>query len=100
MNSVKSDKKICTDTLKLIADYWTLRIIEALSNQPLRFCELQREVGNVNPVTLTSKLHKLEQSKLITRNEGTDNKLSVSYSLTAKGNKALPIIIAINKFTT
>jgi DNA-binding HxlR family transcriptional regulator len=86
-------------SLKLLGDFWTLRLIDALKDGELRFCQLQRSAENVNPVTLTNKLKKLEQSKLIIRKELSSNQMAVSYQLTDTGRAALPIIRAIEDFT-
>lgn len=88
----------CSDSLKLIGDYWTLRIIDVLREGEQRFCQLQREVDNLNPATLTDRLKTLETLRLISRSEETQSKISVTYSLTSRGKEVLPIINAINKF--
>ena len=88
------------DALKLIADYWVLRIIEELNraDAPLRFCALQRLLGDVSPVTLTARLRVLDERELVARAEGTEGKASVSYSLTERGTAVLPVIQAISHF--
>lgn len=88
----------CTESLKLLADYWTLRIIESLASGQLRYCEIQRAVGNVNPRTLTKKLARLEEADLIKRFEEAEQ-IAVRYQLTALGKKALPVFTAIETFS-
>jgi DNA-binding HxlR family transcriptional regulator len=91
---------ICLDSVKLLGDHWTLRIIDALKNgDELRYCQIQRDVAGINPVTLANRLKKLEQSKLIERQHETQDKLSVSYRLTSTGQHTLPVIEAINQFS-
>ncbi|MBA3733178.1 helix-turn-helix transcriptional regulator [Patescibacteria group bacterium] len=98
MKVVSNNKtELCVKSLKLMGDFWTLRIIDALKVGDTRFCELQRAVGNVNPVTLTNRLQKLENSKLIKRKALLDN-ISVIYSLTQLGKESLPILQALNSF--
>lgn len=94
-----SPDDVCADSLKLLGDYWTLRIIDALHDQELRYCELQRAVDNLNPVTLTAKLKKLETSQLVRRTEESVDKISVTYSLTGVGLSVLPVIRAIKYFS-
>lgn len=89
----------CTATLKLFGDFWTLRIIETLQLGTLRYCEVQRALENVNPVTLTNRLQKLERVGLVARTEEVVDKISVSYSLTSRGKEALPILTALNAFS-
>ncbi|MEO5535750.1 MAG: helix-turn-helix domain-containing protein [Pseudolysinimonas sp.] len=91
----------CGDAaLKLVADYWVLRIIEELyiADSPLRFAALQRALGDVSPVTLTARLRKLHDREIITRSEGVDGKASVSYELSERGRAILPVIQAISDF--
>lgn len=90
------NNKTCLPTLKLLGDFWSLRIIDSLSNGELRYCELQRMVGNVNPVTLTNRLKNLQDKKIISRRELS--RAEVVYSLTALGQKALPVLAAVNNF--
>jgi DNA-binding HxlR family transcriptional regulator len=87
----------CVPTLKLLGDFWTLRIIDALSPGEQRYCELQRAVGGLNPVTLTTRLKKLETAQLIGRLE--ESKAEVKYHLTPLGREALPVITAMNNFS-
>jgi DNA-binding HxlR family transcriptional regulator len=88
----------CTHSLKLLADFWTLRIIESLLHGEQRYCELQRAVGNVNPTTLTKKLNELEAAGLLARSEDSGGH-SVSYTLTTLGKDSLPVLEAIKSFS-
>jgi DNA-binding HxlR family transcriptional regulator len=99
MNQLDTTDKTCVSSLKLLGDFWTLRIIDTLTSDELRFCDLQRALGNVNPVTLTDRLKKLEEAKLVNRTEESIDKCSVSYSLTQLGNEALPVVKAVNSFS-
>jgi DNA-binding HxlR family transcriptional regulator len=87
------------DTMKLVGDFWTLRIIDALSDRELRFCEIERGVSDISPATLTNRLKKLEDNHLIQRLVETRDKQSVTYILTDKGQGVLPILQAIRRFT-
>ena len=98
MNILTQDQT-CMSSLKLLGDYWTLRIIDALEPGQRRFCELQRSVDNLNPVTLTDRLKKLEDAQLVKRTEDVVDKVSVVYSLSPYGRSALPVIEAINNFS-
>jgi len=98
MTSLDLSSKTCVSTLKLLGDYWTLRIIDALQTGEQRFCEVQRKVDNLNPVTLTDRLKKLEEAGLVYRAEDTVDKISVTYCLTSRGEQTLPVLDAINSF--
>lgn len=86
-------KTICpSESLKILGDYWTLQIIQVLHPNEKRFCELERALPAINPTTLTNRLKKLEQQKIIKRKSETVDKISVSYELTDKGEDILPIL--------
>lgn len=99
MKKVATAEETCVASLKLLGDFWTLRIIDALQYGGLRYCELQRHVDNLNPVTLTARLKKLEETGLVSRSEDLEDKISVSYSLTEIGTSALPILRELDKFS-
>ncbi len=97
MTQLDLTNKTCTLSLKLLGDFWTLRIIDALSEGELHYCELQRRVDNLNPVTLTTRLKKLQNAKYVQRSE--ESKTNVSYGLTNLGTELLPVLTAINTFS-
>ncbi len=90
--------KCTTKELKMLGDYWTLAIIQVLGDGEKRFCQIERELAKVNPTTLSNRLKKLEEQKIIKRKEETVDKISVVYSLTNKGEGILPILKEIQTF--
>lgn len=97
MDLLNTKDKVCIASLKLLGDYWTLRIINALSDGELRYCDLQRDVDGLNPTTFTSRLKKLEEAKMVERREESPG--CVTYALTKTGEGALPILEALNTFS-
>ena len=91
-------KAECLKALKMFGDYWTLAILFCLRDGPMRFGELQREMG-INPVTLTSRLKTLTKNKLLNRRTFTADKQSVSYELTKLGQETVPIIQLVILFS-
>lgn len=81
-----------------MGDFWTLSILAALDQGGLRYCALQRAIGNPNPVTLGNRLRRLQEAGLIDRHPSVDD-ISVSYSLTELGEAALPVVGAIDTFS-
>lgn len=94
----QANPAICTRSLKLLGDFWTLNIIAALEDGEMRYCDLQRAAGGVNPVTLGNRLRKLTDAGLIERHASTDD-ISVSYELTNLGKAALPVLRAVDTFS-
>jgi DNA-binding HxlR family transcriptional regulator len=97
--ALKDHARCSPAALKLVADYWVLRIIEELSIEEhgLRFSVLQRALGGLSPATLSNRLHRMEERNLVQR-EGSDGKLSVVYTLSERGRSVLPVIRAIVEF--
>ena len=91
------NENTCRLTFEIFGDRWTLRIIDALRNGGVRFCELQERL-DINSATLTIKLKMLTALQLITRTKEASNRLPVTYSLTALGTELLPIYDGILKF--
>ena len=83
----------------LLGDFWTLQIADALRDDELRFCEIERAIPAISPATLTGRLKKLEDAEVISRNVETRDRQSVTYSLTNKGQGIVPILDAIKSFT-
>ncbi|PKL36282.1 transcriptional regulator [Candidatus Peregrinibacteria bacterium HGW-Peregrinibacteria-1] len=98
-NKADQPTKCPTQGITLFGDAHTLLIISTLDNQEKRFCELQRDLGDLNPVTLTNRLKKLEKEGFLKRHEETITRLSVSYSLTPKAQKMIPIINSIKEYS-
>mgnify|MGYP003575480603 CR=1 FL=1 len=71
--------------LDRIADKWTVLVICALEEVPLRFGQLRRTVGGVAPKVLTSVLRGLERDGAVVRRVYTRSPLRVEYSLTPLG---------------
>ncbi|MDZ7726114.1 MAG: helix-turn-helix domain-containing protein [Candidatus Campbellbacteria bacterium] len=99
MRTKEAQENICVDCLRLLGDFWTLRIIDALKKEQKRYCEIQRATDNLNPVTLTDRLQKLEKARIIERIEDSEGKISVAYRLTDLGKETLPVLKEINKFS-
>lgn len=84
--------------LKILGDFWTLELIQALSDEDKRFSQLEKELGNISPTTLTQRLKKLEAQELVLSKKETIDKISVVYSLTEKGRGILPVLHQIKVF--
>ena len=80
------------DVLDIIGGRWRGAILASLCSKPKRFNELKRDLGSITPRTLTKELKYLEMSKLVNRETGETNAISVMYSLTPHGHSLDPLI--------
>ena len=71
--------------LDRIADKWTVLVICALADGPMRFGALRRKVGGAAPKVLTGVLRALERDGAIARRVYPRSPLRVEYSLTPLG---------------
>ena len=98
MTTLNTKQPICLPSLKILSDYWTLRVIDELSGGgSLRFNELERRLDGVNTATLAKRLKDMHDSELITRTE--KSRADVMYCLTELGNEAIPLLKAVNHFS-
>ena len=98
MTTLNTKQPICLPSLKILSDYWTLRIIDELSDGTmLRFNEIERRIEGVNTATLSKRLKDMQESDLITRIE--TSRADVAYKLTDLGHEAIPILNAVNHFS-
>ena len=94
----KTNAAVCDSVLKLVGDHWTLAIIGSLGRREMRFCEVERLVSGINPVTLTNRLKKLQALGFLERREESVSKISVTYRLSKRGWGLIPIARGIRKF--
>ncbi len=98
MTTLNTKQPICLPSLKILSDYWTLRVIDELSDgSVLRFSEIERRLEGVNTATLSKRLKDMQESDLITRTEASRS--DVAYSITELGNEAIPLLNAVNHFS-
>lgn len=99
MPTLNTKQPICLPSLKILSDYWTLRLIDELSDgNTLRFNEIERRLVGVNTATLAKRLKDMQEAGLIFRNE--TSRADVAYGLTELGNQAIPLLHAVNHFST
>lgn len=85
--------------LKVFGDAWMLIIVNELMQGTCRFNALQRRTCGISPVTLTDRLKKLERLGIIERSTHVQDRLSVSYCLTEKGEAMRPVMQKIRDFS-
>jgi DNA-binding HxlR family transcriptional regulator len=95
-SKARTSEEACAAIFKLFGDMPTLWIVYTLADGPKRFAEIEKLTGS-NPVTLTNRLKKLTELKVLKRAEGKADRQSVTYSLDTLGQKIVPIIMDIEK---
>lgn len=93
--SMKTDLLEISKAAKIIGSKWTLLILTSLLKDKKRFGELQKEVGNINPRTLSKRLQDLEKEGYVTKKIFAEVPLHVEYSLTKRGGVFKHIVDAV-----
>lgn len=88
-------------TQKLLSGKWSIYILHILSNDSVRFNELQRRIPeSITHTTLSKQLKTLELEKLIVRKEYKQIPPKVEYSLSEIGMQFISVLEAINIWGT
>lgn len=85
---------------RIIGQKWTLQIVYfLLDGKSVRFCELQDELGGVNPSTLSSRLKMLEEEGIVCRTQISAVPPHVEYTLTDMGCQLKPVILEVIRWS-
>lgn len=85
-------------TAQIIGNKWTPLIVRDLADGRRRFSELERSLIGISPKTLSERLKRLEEARVIERHCFAEVPPRVEYSLTAKGYALLPVIESMREF--
>ena len=85
-------------TAEIIGNKWTPLIVRDLAEGRRRFSELERSLHGISPKTLSERLKRLEDAKVVERQCFAEVPPRVEYSLTAKGHALLPVIESMRAF--
>ncbi|MGI9534860.1 MAG: winged helix-turn-helix transcriptional regulator [Thermodesulfobacteriota bacterium] len=99
MGKPYNNDNVCADlnfdeevTLSIICGKWKFRILYRLVGGPKRFNELQRDLKNIAPRTLTNQLRELESCQIVVRKEYPQIPPKVEYSLSDTGQTLIPVL--------
>ena len=77
------------EVLDLVADKWSLGVVDTLGAGPKRFSELKRAIEGISQKMLTVTLRGLERDGILTRTVYAVMPPNVTYELTAMGRTLL-----------
>jgi DNA-binding HxlR family transcriptional regulator/CRP-like cAMP-binding protein len=94
-----SRRKDLEISVQMLGDKWKFQILNALLELgPSRFSALQSYLRSISPTVLTEQLRALESASIVSRQPGVDGKVAKEYALTERGQRALPIIRALENW--
>ena len=82
-------------TLELIGGKYKALILWHLSQNTLRFSQLQKRISNATAKMLTQQLRELESQELVHREVYPVIPPKVEYSLTPLGKSLMPVLVAM-----
>jgi DNA-binding HxlR family transcriptional regulator len=81
--------------LDLVGDRWTLLVVNALLDGPLRFAELHRALPGVSTNVLADRLKRLEGAGLVSASPYQERPRRLSYALTPAGAELAGVLGAL-----
>ncbi len=91
-NDVSNDCAAMGEILSRIGDKWSVMIVGALHNGPVRFNELRAKINGISQRMLSRTLRNLERDGLVTRTQYPEIPPRVEYELTPLGRSLEPAI--------
>lgn len=85
-------------SIAVLGGAWKMTIVKYLLDEPLRYGELRRKVGEVTPRVLTRQLRELEQDGIVHRHAYAEVPPRVEYSLTATGQELRGFVSELNRW--
>lgn len=77
---------------RLLQGKWTIMIPHVLSEGPVRFNEIRRQLMGINHATLSRQLKQMEADGLVKRTEYEGVVQRVDYELTGIGKRFIPVL--------
>jgi DNA-binding HxlR family transcriptional regulator len=84
--------------LELISGKWTMLILPALRERPMRNAELLRKIGGISQKVLTETLRDLERNGLIIREDRRTMPLHVEYRLSPLGRSLSDALVVLDRW--
>ena len=84
--------------MAFIGGTWKMPVLLALRNGPVRYGDLKNLIPHISHKMLNSQLRELEEKGMVTRHIYIEKPPRVEYRLTAKAEKALPVIDVLGKY--
>jgi DNA-binding HxlR family transcriptional regulator len=88
------------ELLDQVLDKWSLQVLDALCERPLRFNDLRRAIPVVTQKSLTSTLRRLERNGMVERIVTSTRPVAVEYRVSTLGRSLQDLIDALLHWTT
>jgi len=86
-------------TLDIVGERWTILILRDLLRQgPRKFQDFEGSLPGIGPNTLSARLKRLEESRIVERRFYEKHPPRAEYVLTEKGRALGPVLLALKKW--
>lgn len=85
--------------LDQIADKWSVLVLIAVSDGPIRFSVLKRRIEGISQKVLTQMLRRLESNGLVRRQAYATVPVTVEYEITALGRSLSAIVEQLRQWS-
>lgn len=82
-----------------IADKWSVLVLAALCDGPMRFNAIKRALEGVTQKALTMCLRRLERNGVVSREVITASPIAVEYAITPLGRTLEPLFASLHTWT-
>lgn len=96
------DTAVCeriSQVLARVGDKWTVLVVGALGDGPMRFNGLRRRIGDISQKMLATTLRALERDGFVSRRVLPTNPPQVEYALTELGRSLFVPVVALVDWT-
>ena len=102
MSDIKYNNKWFKSGLELLNEVlygkWKFIIIWNLTDKPLRFSDLRKNIPSITDRMLSLQLKELEEEGFVERIVLEGNPPKIDYKLTAKSKDLIPVLVALEGF--
>ena len=91
-NKAEASNCCIRSVLSNVTGKWRMIVILALEDEPKRFGDLKRCIGDVTQSVLTENLRGLQRDGYLTRTVDPGPPVAVSYELTSRGRSLLELL--------
>lgn len=91
-NKAEASNCCIRSVLSNVTGKWRMIILLALEDEPKRFGDLKRCIGDVTQSVLTENLRGLQRDGYLTRSVNPGPPVAVSYELTSMGNSLVELL--------
>jgi DNA-binding HxlR family transcriptional regulator len=89
----REEKPGCIEAaLCVLGDKWTPLLLGQLMARARTFGELEAQLNGISPRTLSSRLSKLEEYQIVTKNKYNEHPPRYKYQLTTKGSELQQVL--------